>query len=127
MQRSATGFVAFVFLVSSGLAGAAFHLCGMEGLVRSTCCCHEGEDQPPVQLQSPDDCCGALITQRAHPSVTSGADQLNPEAPISSLGGMASVAAFPTRPDESCEPGLARGSPPPHRVPIFIRHCAYLN
>lgn len=127
--RAAPALLATVFLATSGLAGVAFHLCGMEGLVRLTCCCHKSEhagDTPPVQLKRIDECCDAAISVDEHPPASAGAVEITVDSPLLVAAAVyAAERCFAPREDQVLS--LARGSPPIHGPPLFIWHCSYLN
>lgn len=126
MQRSATSLLAWVFIATSAMAGAAFHLCGMEGLVRDTCCCHEASDGPPVQLKRIDDCCGAVLSQSRHPNATTDQGKLGVDAPIPWPAAITASAPWSAQPAEAGRAPLARGSPGERGPPLFIWNCSYL-
>lgn len=115
-----------MFAVTTGVAGAVLHLCAMEGLIVTACCCHEPHDGPPVQLKRIDDCCGALISQSEHPPVATGSDKAGVDAPMVSALTAHAEAPFGVRPTEATWVPLARGSPDVHGPPLFISNCSYL-
>ena len=126
MQRRATSLLASVFVLTSAVAGASFHLCGTEGLVRTTCCCHEATDGPPVQLKRIDDCCGAALSQGEHPNATTDRGSLNVDAPIPAMVAVTVSTPFAAQSAEAGRAPLARGSPAQHGPALFIWHCSYL-
>jgi len=126
MQRAATGLLALMFLASAGVASLALHLCGMEGLVQRTCCCHEADQGPPAQLKPIDDCCGAVITTGEHPPVAPGSDQGGVDAPTLAIGSVTTNASHGERPEEPAWMPHARGSPGIHGPPLFVWNCSYL-
>lgn len=126
MLRAATGLLTLMFVATTGVAGAALHLCAMEGLIVRTCCCHGEHEGPPVQLEPVDDCCGALISKSEHPPVTTGSDKAGVDAPL-----LISLAVQMDEPGDSplTDAGsipLARGSPGVHGPPLFVWNCSYL-
>ncbi|MGD8316725.1 MAG: hypothetical protein PVH21_08025 [Myxococcales bacterium] len=125
MQRRATSLLAAVLVLTSIAGGAALHLCGMKGLVEATCCCHEANDGPPVQLKAIDDCCGATLLQGERPSATTDQGKLHVDAPVSSLTAVATSVFAPQSATQDRAP-LARGSPGEHGPPLFVWHCSYL-
>jgi hypothetical protein len=126
MQRAATGLLALMFVVTTGVAGTVLHLCGMEGLVLRTCCCHEADEGPPLQLKRVDDCCGALISKGEHPPAAMGSAQGNADAPMVSMFAVAADEPYGERPDEAQRIPLARSSPGIHGPPLFVWNCSYL-
>jgi len=126
MQQRATSLLASVFVLTSVVAGASFHLCGTEGLVRTTCCCHEASDGPPVQLKRIDDCCGAIVSQGEHPSATTEQGKLGVDAPTPLMAAITVSTPFAARSAEAGGAPLARGSPAERGRALFIWHCSYL-
>jgi len=126
MQRAATGLLALIFVVTTGVAGAVLHLCGMEGLVLRTCCCHEADDGSPAQLERVDDCCGALISKAEHPPVATGSDKGGVDAPMPLVSAVATIGSFREPPDETGWRARPRGSPRVHGPPLFVWNCSYL-
>ncbi|MGB8330597.1 MAG: hypothetical protein WCE62_10755 [Polyangiales bacterium] len=126
MQRTAIGLLALMFVLTTGMSGGVLHLCGMQGLVQRTCCCHEADEGPSAQLKSVDDCCGALISKGQHPPAAAGSDKGGVDAP------MPFILAGTT--DESCGEGpqtagwiaRPRASPREHGPPLFVWNCSYL-
>ena len=118
--------MALMFVVTTGVAGAALHLCAMEGLIVRTCCCHGAHDGPPVQLKRIDDCCGALISSSQHPPVATGNDKAGVDAPMVSALAAHAEEPFGARPTEATWVPLTRGSPEIHGPPLFIWNCSYL-
>ena len=126
MLRAVTGLLALMCVATTGVAGAALHLCAMEGLIVRTCCCHGEHEGPPVQLEPVDDCCGALISKSDHPPAATGTDKAGADAPL-----MISLAVEMNESGNACRTdagwvSLARGSPGAHGPPLFIWHCSYL-
>ncbi len=117
-----------MLLATSGLAGVVFHLCGMEGVVRSSCCCHEADQghEAPVKLERVDECCGAVLSTSEHPTVSSDSSKLNADPLISLASSLGASDGFPACGKDRVL-SLARDPPPDHGPPLFIRHCAYLN
>jgi hypothetical protein len=126
MQRAATGVLLVMFLVT-GVAGAALHLCGMEGLVLSTCCCHEADEGSPVRLEPADSCCSRLISKVPHPPVTTDPGKLGVHAPMPTLASIAPEELRIAQPKQMGWVPLARGSPRTHGPPLFVWNCSYLN
>ncbi|MFZ1865524.1 MAG: hypothetical protein WAU39_14980 [Polyangiales bacterium] len=126
MQRRATSLLASVFVLTSAVAGASFHLCGTEGLVRATCCCHEANDGPPVQLKRIDDCCGATLSQGEHPTATTDRGSLDANAPVLAVAAVTVSTLFAAQSAVAGRAPLARGSPGEHDPPLFTLHCSYL-
>ncbi|MDH3655211.1 MAG: hypothetical protein OEN21_13140 [Myxococcales bacterium] len=126
MLRASTGLLALMFVVTTGVAGAALHLCAMEGLIVRTCCCHGAHDGPPVQLKRVDDCCGALMSSNQHPPVAKGSDKGGVDAPMASAVAL-NIEEPCAQPTEAGWIPLARGSPGVHGPPLFVWHCSYLN
>lgn len=119
--------LAAIFLSTSGLAGVALHLCGMEGLVRSSCCCHKSEHEaPPVQLKRVDECCGSVLSVGEHPPVSADAVEIGVDAPL-----MVAVVGFGPEPfatdNGDAVFAWARGPPAGHGPPLYVQHCSYLN
>ncbi len=127
MLRAATGLLALTLVATTGLAGAALHLCGMEDLVLRHCCCQNANDGPPVQLKRVDDCCGALLTTGEHPPFSSSNDRLNVDAPMLSLSALATDFSRIEPAQEPVWIPVARGSPGAHGPPIFIWNCSFLT
>jgi hypothetical protein len=127
MRRHTIGLLALMLLVTSAVTGAVFHLCGMEGLVRTTCCCHESSDRPPVELKRIDDCCGGVISNGDHPLAAVSKDKPTVDAPMPMLAALVVSECFAAKPAEKARMPLARGSPNHHGPPLFIRNCSYLN
>jgi hypothetical protein len=126
MSRAATGLLALIFSVTTGVAGAALHLCGMEGIVVQTCCCHESDEGPPSQIKGVDECCGALISTGEHPPVAAGSDEVSVSAQMLCLAAATTDEASHQRLTEAGRIPLARGSPGAHGPPLFIWNCSYL-
>ena len=127
MSRAAASFLALVFTLTSGVAGAAFHLCGMEGLVQQTCCCHEADERPPVALEEVDDCCGALMTGGERLPFAAGSGDSKLDAPILSLAAVAIDVSCREPIGEATAAPLARGSPIGQGRSLFALNCSYLN
>lgn len=127
MSRAATSFLAFVFAVTAGTAGAALHLCGMEGLVRQTCCCHESEGTPVAELESADDCCGDLMATGEHPAAVAAGVEVSVEAPMLALAPTPSGEPRRAQMATATKIPLARGSPMGLGPPLFVLNCSYLN
>jgi len=125
-RRATTGLLALMFAASIGMTGAALHLCGMEGVVLRTCCCHKADEGPPFQLKRVDDCCGALISRSGHPPFAMGSDQGGVDAPMVSVLGDATHEASGKRPEVAGRIPRARGSPRAHDPPLYVWNCAYL-
>jgi hypothetical protein len=126
MQRRATTLLATVFVLTSAMAGSAFHLCGMKGLVQATCCCHENSGAPPVQLKRIDDCCGAILSQSGHPNAATEQSNVNVDRPTPSMAAVMVSTPLAVRSMEVDQAPLARGSPGGYGPPLFIWHCSYL-
>lgn len=126
MQRAFMGLLSLIFVLT-GVAGAALHLCGMEGLVLSTCCCHEAHEGSPVQLEPADTCCAPLISKAPHPPFTTDPGKLDVHAPMLALASIAPDALRIAEPKEMGRVPLARGSPRTHGPPLFVWNCSYLN
>jgi hypothetical protein len=114
-------------VVVTGVAGAALHLCGMEGLVLSSCCCHEAHEGSPVQLEPADTCCAQLISNGPHPPVTTDHGKPNVHAPMVALASIAPEALRIAQPKEMGWVPVARGPPCGHGPPLFVWNCSYLN
>ena len=127
MGRAATGFLAVVFAVTAGTAGAALHLCGMEGLVQRTCCCHESEQAPPAELKGADDCCAALMSQGEHPAAAMASAEVKVDAPMLALAVAPSGKPHPAQIGTATQIPVARGSPRGLGPPLFVLNCSYLN
>ena len=127
MSRAAASFLALVFTLTTGVAGAAFHLCGMEGLVQRTCCCHEEDERPPVALEQVDDCCGALMTSGERLPFAAGSGDGKLDSPILSLAAAAMDGSCREPLGEVTAAPMARGSPITQGRPLFALNCSYLN
>lgn len=127
MRRHTIGLLALMFLVTSMVTGMVFHLCATEGLVRTTCCCHEASDRPPVELKRVDDCCSGVIANAGHPLAAVGKDKPTTDAPMPMLAALVVSECFTARPAEKARMPLARGSPNRHDPPLFVWNCSYLN
>lgn len=127
MRRNAIGVLALMFLVTSAVGGAVFHLCGMEGLVRTTCCCHEASDAPPAELKRVDDCCGGVISNGEHPLGAKGEDKPTTDTPLPMLAALDVSDCFAAKPADEARMPLARGSPNRDGPPLFVWNCSYLN
>jgi hypothetical protein len=127
MPRAAASFLALVFTLTTGVAGVAFHLCGMEGLVQRTCCCHEEDERPPVALEQVDDCCGALMTSGERLPFAAGSGDGKLDSPILSLAAAAMDGSCREPLGEVTAAPLARGSPITQGRPLFALNCSYLN
>jgi hypothetical protein len=127
MPRAATSFFALVFTLTTGVAGVALHLCGMEGLVQRTCCCHEAEEKPPVALEDADDCCGAVMATGDHVPFASGGGDAEVDAPLLSLAASTADRACSEPLPEAAGAPMARGSPISEGRPLFALNCSYLN
>jgi len=126
MLRAATGLLTLMFVATTGVAGAALHLCAMEGLIVRTCCCHGEDEGPPVQLEPVDDCCGALLSKNDHPPAANGTDKGGVDAPpLISLAVWMDESRDADLADKGRIP-VARGSPGLHDPPLFIWNCSYL-
>jgi hypothetical protein len=126
MQRRATALLVFTLSVTSVVAGAAFHLCGMEGVVRTACCCHETREGSP-ELKRVDECCGALLLQGEHPTATAAEGKLGADSSLPMLAGSTAPPFCEARSGTTIRAPHARGSPSPFRPPLFVWHCSYLN
>jgi len=126
MQRATTSLLTLMFVVTTGAAGAVLHLCGMEGLVLRTCCCHEADEGPPVQLQRIDECCGAPTANGAHPPFARGSDKSGVDAPILMMFAVVADAFCGRRAGGAERLAVARGSPGAHGPPLFVWNCSYL-
>ncbi|MBW2510045.1 MAG: hypothetical protein JRE81_15555 [Deltaproteobacteria bacterium] len=127
MPLTAASFLALVFTLTTGVAGVAFHLCGMEGLVQRTCCCHEEDEKPPVALEQVDDCCGALMTSGERLPFAAGSGDGKLDSPILSLAAAAMDGSCREPLGEVTTAPLARGSPITQGRPLFALNCSYLN
>jgi hypothetical protein len=126
MQRAVTSLLLLMFLVT-GVAGAALHLCSMEGLVLNSCGCHEEDEGSPVQLEPADSCCAPLISKVPHPPVMTDPVELDVHAPLLTLAFMAPEELRTAPPKEMGWVRLARGSPWTLGPPLFVWNCSYLN
>jgi len=127
MSRAVASFLALVFTLTTGVAGAALHLCGMEGLVQRTCCCHETDEKPPVALEGVDDCCGAVMSSGERLPFAAGSGDGKLDAPILSLAAVAMDGSCREPIGEATAAPLARGSPLTQGRPLFALNCSYLN
>ena len=127
VHRGLTSLLVAFVVAASGLGGAALHLCGMEGAVRSTCCCDKSEgEQPPLQIKRADECCGALLPQGEHPPAASSHD-IRVESPLLFAAVVASPEFSTAVRGNACFLPYVRGPPPQHGPPLFIQHCSFLN
>ncbi len=128
IRRILPALLASTLLATSGLAGVAFHLCGMEGVVRSSCCCHKADqaNNEPVQVKRIDDCCGAVMSAGEHPLVNANLGQLSVDPPLL-VGAVAFAQDSVLACDQDASFGFARGPPRSHGPPLFVLHCSFLN
>lgn len=127
IRRAMPAVLAAIFLSTSGLAGVALHLCGMEGLVRSSCCCHKSEHEaPPVQLKRVDECCGSVFSAGEHPVVSGDGVKPGVDAPLSVAVAASVPELIATSLNDECF-AWARGPPARYGPPLYIQHCSYLN
>lgn len=126
LRQSLTSVLIAFVVAASGLGGAALHLCGMEGAVRSSCCCHQtGHEQPPVQIKRVDECCGALLPQGEHPLALTTHDVSVDSSPQVATGTVSLELRMAAH-GNACVLPPARGPPPRHGSPLFIQYCSFL-
>jgi len=126
MRRTTIGLLALMFVTTTGVAGAVLHVCGMESLVRRTCCCDDSHDRTPVQLKPIDECCGAAIAKAELPRVATGSEKGCVDAPMPAVSAVSTDDLSGQQLEESQRIPLARGSPPLHGPPLFVSNCSYL-
>lgn len=128
IRRLLPALLASTLLATSGLAGVAFHLCGMEGAVRSSCCCHKADqaNDEPVQLKRLDDCCGAVMSAGEHPLVNANLGHLSIDPPLF-IGAVSFAQGSVWACDDHASWAFSGRPPPTHGPPLFVRHCAFLN
>lgn len=132
VKRLARLLISFVLVVSVALSGsweAILFSCGMDGQVRTTCCCpHEEGGQAGPQLTATDDCCCDVSVVKATPFL--GLDPITVESP-DSPDLVAVVPAWtlpPVRlgPSRRIAPAGPRAPPEPAGPPIYIEVCSLL-
>lgn len=125
-MRAASGLLALMFVVTTGVAGAALHLCAMKGLFVRTCCCNDAHEGPPLQLAPIDDCCGAVISKSPHPPVAMSTAEAGVDAPPSMSLAFHFEELGSAQPTEAAWVPLARGSPGVQGPPLFVWNCSFL-
>lgn len=127
MSRAAVGFLVLALTVTAGTAGAVLHLCGMEGLVQRTCCCHGSEQAPPVALKPIDDCCAGFMSEGEPPAAATASSKADVAAPMLALASANRGLLHRPIVTTFAKTPLARGSPNEHGPPVFVLNCSYLN
>ena len=122
-----SGLLAAVFMATAGTGGALLHLCGMQGEVLSTCCCHsESTADTLVEVGSADDCCGDSFFAAGSPLAKTESKE-SASDPIQLTFVAAITTGFESRSAElDHDEFLSHGSPPGVGPPIYIRDCSFL-
>ena len=128
-NRLAAGVLAVMVVATSGAAAGVAFICGMDGKVRSACCCPKGDAGRTGscdRLGAPDAQCCSVQVSDVHQTTA----RLHDDAPLAPLP--PAPPAHRTTPaallvaDVGASAHGSRGPPGPAGPPLFLDHCALL-
>ncbi len=131
VRRAVPVLLVLVTLLPQGALAAAWHQCGDERVLRSSCCCPGGEAEgkeaaPPQSELRRAPCCDALtrVPRGASARLQSSIASRLP-GPFLALPARAALSAPPAG-AESPAPALRATAPPAPPDPIYLRHESLL-